>query len=82
MKNDNGVWIRESAGETKLFAKYQKTVFQPNEIISDITPNKNFTGDYRIKHASPLEVAQILDKLVSSKAPSPDNINADMVSEM
>lgn len=82
LKADLGEWVRDDYNKANLFASYMESVFQPNEIISDVVPISIVVRTEKIKHTSPLEIAEILEKSKPTKSPGPDNINADTLREL
>lgn len=57
-------------------------IFQPNNIDSDVIPDVSILGLDKIKYDPPLEIADIIDKLVSAKTSGSDDINAAMLGEL
>ena len=72
LKDVNGMWVRKNLDKAKLFFQHLEKQFKPNEIHSELDPRVTFEERGVIKPTSPLEVAQIIDKLNTKKSAGPD----------
>ncbi len=82
LKNEAGEMVSDNLNKANLFASSLEEVFKPNDIKTDVVPYVTLGGLDVIKHASPIEVAEVLDKLKVKKTPGPDRVNADMLKNL
>lgn len=79
----SGERVSDEQNKANLFAEFLQDIFKPNDIVSDVVPigaaSDTING---IKHVSPREVAEQLDRLVPKKSPGPDKITPDMLREL
>ena len=83
LKTPNGTWARSDIEKVKIFADNLQTVFQPNEVESDIETTIEQREETPIKCFSPKEVKRtIQEELDPSKAPGHDLITTRMLQEI
>lgn len=57
-------WVHSDGAKAELFAQHLASVFQPNEINSDINTTINYQTRQIIKHVTPVQVAKVISKAI------------------
>jgi hypothetical protein len=82
LRDQTGHWARSNIDKAKLFAAHFEKIFQPNHIVSNVVLHEPTLIPGVIKHASPREVAEVIDNLKLIKAPGHDRISPVMIREL
>lgn len=83
LKDEAGGWVRKDKDKAELFARHLTRVFQPHNIQTRIEPAISYKGNAELKHVSPQEIAQIIDKEIKlNKAPGMNEISPKILKEL
>ncbi len=85
LRNEDGSWARCDLDKAELFCRHFENTFQDNEISSQVEltlPQCNVNDNEIIRPTSPMEVAQLIDKLNKKKSAGSDDVLPCMISEL
>lgn len=79
IRKPNGTWARKDEDKAEVLTKHLETVFQANDIDTDLNPIITHREGPAIKFCSPKEVRHVITKLKANKAPGHDMITVHML---